>query len=60
MYFQINKNSQGKYWWQIRASGNHEILAVSELLDRKSTCLHAIDIVKQSAFGATIYDNTGE
>ena len=60
MYFTIRKNSNGKYWWRIVSDGNNEILAASELLDKKSECKHAIQIVQSEASNAPVYDKTGE
>jgi len=60
MYFVIRKNPQGKYWWRAVADGNNEILAASELLEKKSECFHAIEIVKTEASQAPTYDKTDE
>lgn len=60
MRFVIRKNPQGKYWWRAVADGNNKILAASELLDDKNTCLHAINIVKVSAAQAQVHDMTHE
>ena len=60
MRFVIRKNSQGKFWWRAVSDGNNEILAASELLSSKATCLHAIEIVQQEARLAKILDKTDE
>lgn len=60
MYFVIRKNPQGKYWWRAVADGNNEILAASELLENKSECFHAIEIVKAEASQAPTHDKTNE
>lgn len=60
MRFVIRKNDQGKFWWRAVADGNNEILAASELMERKQTCLDGIAIVKAEAASAIIVDKTNE
>ena len=60
MRFVIRKNAQGKYWWRIVSDGNNKILAASELLEDKDTCLHAIAIVKAESYNAPTVDMTHE
>lgn len=59
MYFTIRKNDQGKYWW--RAVGdNNEIMAASELMERKASCESAIRVIRAGAKDARVVDHTGE
>lgn len=63
VYFQINKNKNNyiqPYWWVIRSSGNHQVLATSEMYGSKQGAISAINLVKSYASNATTYDNTGE
>jgi uncharacterized protein YegP (UPF0339 family) len=48
MYFAIQA-AVGGYVWQIRDSGNHEILASSEILRERATCLKAMRTVRADA-----------
>jgi len=59
MYFVIRRNSAGQYWW--RAVGdNNEILAASELMTSKQSCINGINVVKRGAANAPVYDRTEE
>lgn len=63
VYFQINKNTNNypqPYWWVIKSSGNHQVLATSEMYASKQGAINAINLVKGYASNATTYDNTGE
>ena len=63
VYFQINKNQNNyahPYWWVVKSSGNHQVLATSEMYVRKQDAISAINLVKSGASGASVYDNTGE
>jgi uncharacterized protein YegP (UPF0339 family) len=48
MYFAIQEAVDG-FVWQIRDSGNHEILASSEILRTRETCLKAMRTVRSEA-----------
>jgi uncharacterized protein YegP (UPF0339 family) len=48
MYFAIQA-AVGGFVWQIRDSGNHEILASSEILRTRETCLKAMRTVRAEA-----------
>lgn len=57
MKFVVRKNKAGQFWW--RAVGdNNEIMAGSELMDDKQSCLDAIAVVKVEAANAKVYDKT--
>ena len=59
MYFVIRRNAQGKFWW--RAVGdNNEIMAASELMNSKQACKDAIEVVKEEASTALVFDKTRE
>ncbi len=60
MYFEIRKRAPAQYWWRIKANGNNEILATSEILVSKAGCINAINIVRAYAGGGSVYDETGE
>lgn len=63
VYFQINKNRNNysqPYWWVIKSTGNHQTLATSEMYVNKADAIYAINLVKNNASGATVYDNTDE
>jgi uncharacterized protein YegP (UPF0339 family) len=59
MRFVIRRNRAGQYWW--RAVGdNNEIMAASELMQAKASCLSAIQTVKREASSAEVHDMTHE
>lgn len=59
MYFVIRKNKDGKFWW--RAVGeNHEIMAASQLMKSKQSCLDAIATIKADAATGQVKDKTNE
>lgn len=58
--FVIRKSAQtGQFWWQLVA-GNGEVLAASEQLVNKQSCLSAIESVKKNAADAPVVDKTDE
>ena len=48
MYFQVYRDNAGEWRWRLRAA-NHEPIASGEGYRNKSDCLHAVNLVKQSA-----------
>ncbi len=48
IYYTIRRSKDGKYWW--RAIGdNNKIMAASELMESKQSCLSAIVTMKSEA-----------
>ena len=59
MKFVILRNQAGKFWW--RAVGNNnEIMAASQMMERKQSCLDSIATVQREAAKAEIVDKTDE
>lgn len=56
MYFAIVPASGG-YRVRVRG-GNHETMMFSEVYTTKSAAIHAINVVKQYAASAVVYDQT--
>ncbi|HET7122088.1 MAG TPA: DUF1508 domain-containing protein [Solirubrobacterales bacterium] len=56
MYFEI-VSASGGYRARIRG-GNHEIMFTSEVYTTKQSAQNAIDVVKNGAMFATVYDRT--
>jgi uncharacterized protein YegP (UPF0339 family) len=48
MYFAIHP-AVGGFVWQIRDSGNHEILASSEILRTRQQCIESMQTVRAEA-----------
>jgi uncharacterized protein YegP (UPF0339 family) len=48
MYFEI-ETAVGGYVWRIRDSGNHEILASSEILRTTQQCIESMQTVRAEA-----------
>jgi uncharacterized protein YegP (UPF0339 family) len=59
MKFVILRNEAGKFWW--RAVGNNnEIMAASQMMERKQSCLDSIATAKREAASAEIVDKSDE
>jgi len=57
--FVVRRNAAGQFWW--RAVGdNNEIMAASELMTGKQSCLDAIATVKREAATARVDDSSAE
>lgn len=55
--FEVNKNSDGQYYFQLIAA-NGKIIATSEKFATKENCMQGIELVKSSATSADIIDWT--
>jgi uncharacterized protein YegP (UPF0339 family) len=61
MYFEIFKNTTlSQYWFVIKSSGNHQILATSEMYTRKESAVHTIGVIANNGAGSLYYDRTSE
>jgi uncharacterized protein YegP (UPF0339 family) len=59
MKFVILRNEAGKFWW--RAVGNNnEIMAASQMMARKQSCLDSIATVQHEAMKAETVDKTDQ
>ena len=59
MKFVILRNETGKFWWRA-VSNNNEIMAASQMMERKQSCLDSIETVQREAVKAEIVDRTDE
>lgn len=59
MKFVVRKNKAGEFFWQL-VGGNGEVMAMSEGMTRKQSCLDSIESVKRSAGGAEVVDRSAE
>ena len=57
MKFVVRKNAKGEFRWQA-VGNNGEIMAVSENMTRKQSCIDSIETVKKQAGGAEVVDKT--
>jgi uncharacterized protein YegP (UPF0339 family) len=57
--FVVRKSKNGQFWWQIVA-GNGEVMAASEQMVNKQSCLSAIESVMEKAGDAEVVDKTDE
>jgi uncharacterized protein YegP (UPF0339 family) len=57
--FVIRKSKNGEFYWQL-VGGNGEVMAVSEQMSRKQSCLDSIASVQKNAAGAQVVDKTDE
>jgi len=61
MYFEIYKNHTiSQYWFVIKSTGNHQVLATSEMYTRKESAVQTIHIIATGGAGSLYYDKTGE
>lgn len=59
MRFVIRRNAAGQFWWPA-VGDNNKIMAASELMTNKQSCIDAIATVKREAATARVDDNTAE
>lgn len=59
MKFVVRKNKGGEFFWQL-VGGNGEVMAVSEGMSRKQSCLDSIESVQKRAAEAEVVDRTDE
>jgi uncharacterized protein YegP (UPF0339 family) len=59
MKFVVRRNKAGEFFWQL-VGGNGEVMAVSESMPRKQSCLDSIESVKRDAAGGDVVDRTDE
>ena len=57
MKFVVRKNKGGEFFWQL-VGGNGEVMAVSEGMSAKQSCMDSIDSIKRSAGDAKVEDQT--
>jgi uncharacterized protein YegP (UPF0339 family) len=57
--FVVRKNKGGEFYWQLVA-GNGEVMASSEGMTRKQSCLDSIDSIKKNASSADVVDKSDE
>jgi len=50
------QNGRQYYWWVFVPSANNEIVCTSETYWSKDNALHSIELVKQLAPGAQVYE----
>ncbi|HUR15641.1 MAG TPA: DUF1508 domain-containing protein [Candidatus Limnocylindrales bacterium] len=59
MKFVVRTNKGGEFFWQL-VGGNGEVMAVSEGMSRKQSCLDSIESIKRRAADADVVDKTEE
>ena len=59
MRFAIRRNTAGQFWWQLVA-GNGEVMASSEAMTRKESCLSSIESIRGGAANAEVVDRSDE
>ena len=59
MKFVIRMNKAGEFYWQL-VGGNGEVMANSEGMTRKQSCMDSIDSIKRSAGDADVVDMSDE
>jgi uncharacterized protein YegP (UPF0339 family) len=59
MKFVIRRNKAGEFFWQL-VGGNGEVMAISEGMSRKQSCVDSIASVQKRAADAEVVDKTDE
>jgi hypothetical protein len=59
MKFVIHRNKAGEFYWQL-VGGNGEVMANSEGMTRKQSCMDSIDSIKRRAADADVVDMSDE
>lgn len=59
MKFVVRKNKAGEFFWQV-VGGNGEVMAFSQGMTRKQSCLDSIESIKKNASGADVVDKSDE
>jgi len=59
MRFVVRKNKAGEFYYQI-VGGNGEVMAHSQGMSRKQSCLDSIESLKKNAGGAEVVDKSDE
>jgi uncharacterized protein YegP (UPF0339 family) len=59
MKFVIRRNKGGEFYWQLVGS-NGEVMANSEGMSRKESCMSSIESIKRNAADAQVVDNSSE
>ena len=57
--FVIRKAKNGEFYWQL-VGGNGEVMAVSEQMKQKQSCLNSIASVQKNASDAQVVDKSDE
>jgi uncharacterized protein len=58
MRFEIVRNSQGQYYWHMRAANGQIIAYSGETYVAKTSCRHALDLVRTGSASAPVVDLT--
>jgi uncharacterized protein YegP (UPF0339 family) len=59
MKFVVRKNKAGEFYWQV-VGGNGEVMAFSQGMSRKQSCLDSIESIQKNARDAEVVDRTDE
>ena len=59
MRFVVRRNKGGDFYWQL-VGGNGEVMAHSEMMSRKESCMDSIASIQRNASDAEVVDRTDE
>ena len=59
MKFVIHRSKDDRFFWTV-VGGNGEVMAQSQMMQAKSSCLSSIESIMKNASGATVVDKTDE
>lgn len=61
IYFYVHKSAvNGQWYFNIRSAGNHQVISTSEGYHNKQDALNTINVIRNGAATARIYDASTE
>jgi uncharacterized protein YegP (UPF0339 family) len=58
LYFDLQKSTNGQWYFNVRSAGNHRIVATSETYHNRQDALHTVQLIRQHAASAAVWDST--
>ena len=57
--FVIHRSKDDRFYWTV-VGGNGEVMAQSQMMQAKASCMSSIESIMKNAAGATVVDKTDE
>jgi uncharacterized protein YegP (UPF0339 family) len=57
--FVIHRSKDGRFYWTV-VGGNGEVMAQSQMMQAKASCMSSIESIMKNASGASIVDKSDE
>jgi uncharacterized protein len=59
MKFVVHRSKDGRFYWTV-VGGNGEVMAQSQTMSAKASCLSSIESIRKNAADAEVVDKTDE